>query len=224
MLISVCIPCGNRLEDLKQALPTVIAAAHNSPPVEIVVLDYNSQDGLSDYIQEVKTWTNAVYYRKYTGRDHYHMAHARNLAMLSGSGDYLINTCADVLMKPDYIQRLRPIVEIGYTWVRHEDRFVGIFCVARQEFIDAGGYDERFEFYGKEDKDILGRLERRGKSHVEIRAHLGLLPTLWPDKLKNYRLELTRSEASRRSKAIYLENIDNGVLVANEGNRWGQWV
>ena len=46
MLISLCLPCHNRTHDLKRVMPYLLGAANFSPPVEIVVIDYNSQDDL----------------------------------------------------------------------------------------------------------------------------------------------------------------------------------
>lgn len=225
MKISVCIPCMNRADDLKWAMPRLLAAASISPPIEVVVLDYNSQDRLADYMATVCSLVHNVsmIYRRYEGRDYYHMAHARNLAMLEGTGDYLLSFMADISMAPDYLQMLRGELERGIVWAHHSDRFVGVICVDRQEFVDAGGYDERFEFYGKEDKDLLARLHRRGASHIQIPDWLTLLPTPWPKKLENYRGGLGRRQMGKLSKAIYQENNERGVLVANEGKDWGSW-
>lgn len=215
----------NRTDDLRWVMPRLLAAASVSPPVEIVVLDYNSQDGLADYMAVVCSIVHgaSVLYWRYEGRDYYHMAHARNLAMKAGSGDYLLSFLADVSMSPDYIQALRQELEAGCVWAHHSDRFVGVICVARDEFVAAGGYDERFEFYGKEDKDLLARLHRRGAPHMQLPDRLTLLPTPWPKKLENYRGNLGRRQMGKRSKAIYAENNERGVLVANEGKEWGSW-
>ena len=213
----------NRTHDLRQVMPSLIAAANASWPVEIVVLDYNSQDDLAAYIETVDTKRADLTYARYTGRDYYHMAHARNLSVLASSGEYALISSADVGMHLDCIEGIRAKLGDGCIWVHHSDRFVGVICVERQEFIDAGGFDERFEFYGKEDKDLLARLKRRGASHAQVLDRLALIPTSWPEKLKNYRLPLSRREMGKRAKAIYYENIDRGVLVANWEQEWGQW-
>lgn len=228
-LISICIPCMGRAHDLKRTMPSLIAAAKVSPPVEIAVLDYNSGDDLYEYMREVAGVAHAtnevgIQITPFYDRDYYHMAHARNLSVLASTGEYAITLCADIIMEPDYLTIVRRELAKGRTWLHHSDRFVGVVCISRLEFVDAGGYDERFEFYGKEDKDLLARLKRRGAPHAQIPDRLSLIYTPWPEKLKNYRLPLTRRQASKRSKAIWQENIDNAVLVANEGKEWGQWA
>lgn len=228
MLISLCIPCGNRLHDLKRALPSWIGAANASPPVEITVLDYNSSDDLGAFIGAV--WRedrlsedNALLYYRYTGRDHYHLAHAYNLAVRASRGEYVTVMGADAVLEDDFIIEARRLIAEGYVWMRGP-RFKGILVCQRQEFVDAGGYDERFEFYGGEDKDLELRLRRRA-------AKFGLMPgglvralrTSNAAKVANYRLPLTKWEMMERGSKIRAQNVAAGVLVANEGRKWGQW-
>lgn len=229
MLISICIPCHGRTYDLRQSMPNLIKAANFSPPVEIVVLDYNSPDDLADYISQAMSVElvggSMLTYRKYTGRDYYHMAHARNLSVLASSGDWIVASCADLVPAESFFQVVRDTLrEDDYLWIRHPDRFVGVFLCRREEFIAAGGYDERFEFYGKEDKDIIARMERRAGNYTTLSSSLWTnIPTPREEKLKNYRLVLSRREVGRRSRMIWMENIENAVLVANEGKEWGMW-
>ena len=228
MRISVCIPCMNRTHDLRQAMPSLVAAANASPPVEIAVLDYNSQDDLGAFVLETQQGTEFVSrselsYRKYAGRNYYHMAHSRNLSVLASHGEYALISSADVLMQRDYLKVVRAELEKGYVWLHHSDRFVGVICVERQEFMDAGGFDERFEFYGKEDKDLFARLVRRGASHAQIPDLLSLIPTPWHEKLRNYRMSLSRQQMSKLSKATYQQNMREGILVANAGTEWARW-
>jgi len=100
--------------------------------------------------------------------------------------------------------------------------YVGIFTTRRDLLYAAGGLDERFEFYGREDKDLLLRLLRRGavQDTYDLDSMLDMIRTSWKRKLENYRLLLTREEAHARAKVIYDENIRNNVLVANEGIKW----
>ena len=74
-VISLCIPAHARTYDLKKTLPHLIAAVNASPPVEIVILDYNSPDDLEEYIGIIKETTqltdgNVISYVKYSRRDY----------------------------------------------------------------------------------------------------------------------------------------------------------
>lgn len=229
MLISLCAPCHNRTYDLKIALPTWIEAANFSPPAEIIVLNYNSPDDLEEYMEKMQSVHlaegNSLVHLKYTGRNYYHMAHARNLAVLSSSGEYFIGLSADSLMSKNSIKAIRKyIAEYNVTWMRIRKNF-GIIICKRDEFIDAGGYDERFEFYGPEDKDLGARLMRRGHQPISISIkYIGYILTPNSEKAKNYRLKISKREMSKILKPIYLENREKNILVANEGKEWGQWI
>ena len=126
MLISLCIPCRNRTYDLKRTMPYLLEAAKNSPPIEIVVIDYNSKDDLFQYMQSVfrmpKGDETSIIYRKYIGRDYYHMAHARNLSVLASSGEYFVIISADIWLESEFLNLARKIIEENnYNWLRGSD-------------------------------------------------------------------------------------------------------
>lgn len=219
----------NRTHDLRKAMPYLIEAANASPPVEIAVLDYSSRDRLADYLKSVQQTAGFRYgssatYRKFSGRDYYHLAHAYNLAVLTSSGEYIAVMGADAILAENYVVEARRLIADGCVWMRGR-HYKGIFVCARDEFVQAGGYDERFEFYGGEDKDLELRLQRRGEK-------FGLMPdklvytlrTGNAAKVKNYRLDLTKREMMQRGSRIRAENNANAVLIANEGKEWGQWT
>ena len=222
MIISLCIPCMNRTYDLKRAMPYTLVEADSSPPVEICVLDYNSQDDLRELIEFVKE-TRKISYWHYTGRDHYHIAHAYNLAVKLSVGEYFVIMGADAIIKNGYIEAIRELISKDCIWMRGRHK-KGIIACQRKEFINAGGYDERFEFYGGEDKDLEYRLRRRG-------GKFGLVPdgmvdtiiTPNKDKLVNYRVAMSKKEMILHNKAIRDQNNAEGILVANEGREWGKW-
>jgi hypothetical protein len=192
------------------------------------VLDYNSQDDLATYIQcaqkaGVLEEGTTLAYNKYAGRDYYHLAHAWNLAALLSTGEYIGIMGADALPKENYVAEARKLIADGAVWMRGP-HYKGILFCQRQEFIQSGGYDERFEMYGSEDRDFEARLTRRG-------SQFGLMPdgavrtvrTRNRDKVRNFRLKLSKREMILQNKAILRENNAARVLVANQGRKWGQW-
>lgn len=217
MLISLCIPIHNRLHDLKQTMPYLITAAQVSPPVEIAVLDYGSTDGLFEYIKSL----DCVTYHRYES-PYFHKAHAFNLAILASKGEYFVLLGADAYPHRDYIKVIRELISQDCIWMRANE-LRGIIACQRKEFINAGGYDERFEFYGPEDRDLDLRLKRRGgKFGLVPNGLMQVIPTSNEDKVKNFRLKLSRREMGKLMRPIYEENKANGVLVANQGMEWGQ--
>jgi hypothetical protein len=219
----------NRAYDLKEIMPSLINSANRSPPVEILVLDYNSTDDLAEFIGKTMSLTefnngSGISYYKYDKRDYYHMAHARNLACLAAKGKYIISYNTDMFMTPLYLHKVRDAIKEGYVWTFQKHIFVGVIGFMKEEFIKAGGFDERFEFYGKEDRDIIARFDRRGCRGKQLpHTLMDIIYTPSKEKVKNYRLKLSRHRMGKIAKKIYFENIENNVMVANEGEEWGKW-
>ena len=227
-LVSICIPAMNRTDDLRQIMPHLILAANASPPVEIVIVDYSSSDGLGEFVQHVQAsgmlnGGSLLTYSRYEGRDTYHMAHARNLSVKASHGDYVLISSSDIVITAAYLDAIRAQIAQGCVWTYPAQRYKGVICVRRDEFEAAGGFDERFEWYGKEDKDLHQRLLRRGAQAGTVTAALSVIPTPWEKKKRNYRGHPSRSEMHRATLEIYRENCAAGVLVANEGQEWGSW-
>lgn len=198
-------------------MPHLITAAKASPPVEIVILDYGSTDGLFEYVSGL----DCVTYHRYDS-PYFHKAHAFNLAILASKGEYFVLLGADAYPHRDYIKTIRELIAQGCIWMRANE-LCGIVACQREEFINAGGYDERFEFYGPEDRDLDLRLKRRGAKFGLVPSGLmSVIPTSNEDKVKNFRLKLSQRAMSRLMRPIYEENDRNYVLVANQGRSWGR--
>ena len=225
MKISLCVPCMDRTYDLKVSLPAMLKSCAESGPCEISLINYNSKDDLDDWIKTVIVPDNVeLTYRKYTGRDYYHMAHARNLSVLNSTGDYIIIGSADMVPHYDFVKTVRFMIEANdYVWMQDMEHKGFIVC-RRVEFISAGGYDERFEFYGPEDRDIALRLFRRGGKFGRIeRGHIDLIRTPKRNKYTNYRPGVSKEEMSRHGHEIAERNFIKYILEANQGTPWGQW-
>lgn len=227
MLISFCIPCMNRTYDLKKTMPYLIAVAKKSPPVEVVIVDYNSQDDLEEYITSIKQQEPdfLLTYRKYTGREMYHMAHARNLSVLAASGEYIVIFSTDLFPNEGFIPHVREVIaETGAEWLYTGLRFLGVIVIKKSEFMAAGGYDERFELYGPEDKELNARLARRGLKSVGYPENLlGIFDTPDNERVKNYRFKMKKRHMSAIMRPYYEQSISEGTLIANQGADWGKW-
>jgi glycosyltransferase involved in cell wall biosynthesis len=223
MLISLCTPVMNRTADLKRTMPYRIESAMNSLPVEFCILDYGSNDGLKDYLNELILPDEIVLkYARYQA-NHYRQAHAYNLAIMMSSGVYFCLMGADTYPNIEYFAYVRRWAEAGFIWME-EPRYKGAIACKFEEFVAAGGYDERFEFYGPEDRELADRLERRGLKKATLpRGCVGNFHTPDDVKMKNYRLKLTKEQASEMMRPYYVESVENGTLVANPKG-WGRWI
>lgn len=242
LIISLCIPCKGRTHVLRETMPSIIAAANFSAPCEIVVVDYDSQDGLKEYVDEIAASNmlcgNYIVYAKLENKRYYNSAHARNLCVMASSGEYIIQLSTEATPTLEFISYIRSrIWEEHPVWMCENSHtkwiygdYVGRFIVCRRdEFIAAGGYDERFSVYAPEDKDICLRLHRRGGKFEPFSSSLiGEIRTPDEEKIKYYDTTgynhkfMVRREMADRMKPIYDENIRSGVLVANPDG-WGKW-
>lgn len=113
--IYFCITCKGRLHHLKKTLPENLAKAATYPNAKFVVLDYDSQDGLEDWIranfmQEIKS--GRLIYAKHEPAQYFKMAHAKNMAhrvpaLVTDNKDYILcNLDADNSILPEYISWL----------------------------------------------------------------------------------------------------------------------
>jgi len=227
-MFSWTIPCHKRLPQLLQSLPGLVAAANADPPVEIVIVDYGDQPALEPELLPIlanlspENRALTVFYR---GRPYYHAGHARNLSIRASTGDYVIISSTEITPAVGYFRHLREqLAAANAKWLACDSRYVGVLVIDRLELIAAGGYDERFEFYGGDDKDLRERLRRRRlpEGYYCGEDWLTMTRTYNADKVRNYRLPLTKTAMMMAGSAIFKENREQGVLVANEGLDWGK--
>jgi hypothetical protein len=215
----------NRTDDLRKVIPLRLEAAKASLPVEFVILNYGATKDLRDYVlDELLPLCNRagvlLTYREHIA-EHYHQAHAYNLAALSAAGEYICIMGADTYPSMEYLPTVRKLIADGCRWIE-DKRYKGAVCVKRMDFIAIGGYDERFEFYGPEDRDLAVRLMRWGIRKGTVNNMLGNNFTPDDVKVANYRVKGTKQELSKQMRPIFDENVRNDVVVVNQGG-WGQW-
>ncbi len=229
MLLSYCFTCHKRTDDLLAVMPSVVVAANQSPPVEIIIVDYGNQEPLEPLLEQFHDQLksgNTIHIKTYRKRNYYHMGHARNLSLRAATGEYVIISASDVIPKPNFFSTVREcLAQTGAVFLRSKTTgYVGLLTCRRDVMMELGGYDERFEFYGPEDKDFLHRLERRGAQlgYYDLDAIIGMIRTSDQDKTANYRLMLSKGEMSERGRAILLENDTRGRITVNEDRPWGE--
>lgn len=182
--ISFCIVCMNRLHQLRDTLITNISDNEYYQELEFLVLDYNSQDGMEEWVKEnmMEYIINGkmVYY-KTTEPETFNHSHSKNLAFNLATGEVVCNINADhytgkgfaayvnnafinddniVLTPLDFHKtkkRHRPPKDVG-----------GKVCVKKSDFLRIRGFDERMNRYGFEDWDFVNRLELMGIKRLLI--------------------------------------------------------
>jgi hypothetical protein len=225
--ISLCTTCMGRLHDLRRTLPKNIEDNRDYPHLEFVILDYNSGDGLEDWMRRNMMGHiesgRVVYYRT-TEPEYYSMSHSRNVAFLAAGGEIVNNVDADNWTNPGfaaYLNRLANECPRNAIFAKCKRLLHGRIGFFKDEWIALGGYDERLCGYGHDDKDLLCRAWLSGFTLMWYGgAYVSRIRT--PRAVKGARMENTNWKETEKSNAATSErNLRRGRYRANDGVRWG---
>jgi hypothetical protein len=182
MTVAFCTTVKGRLQHLQVTLPTNLA--DNPGDAKFIVLDYNSPDGLLDYLKanhqkDIDSGKLVVY--SFTEPGPFKMAHAKNIAHRLGileGAEILCNLDADNFTGPGFEYYIEDMFESQdvYLWakmIQHgPDKLTrgitGRIVVSKTAFLNAGGYDEKYNIWSPDDKDFNIRLKRMGYHPLEI--------------------------------------------------------
>lgn len=181
MNIVFCTTVKNRTFHLSETLPQNLV---DNPRSKFVVLNYSTQDDLLDYLfsfhkSEIESGRLTVY--SHLNQPVFRMGHAKSMAMRCGmleGADILVTLDADnftgqrfedfiggKFSREENIFLCPRVVALGTAQVRIAPRGVaGRLAVRVQDFIKAGGYDEKYDTWRGEDVDLVARLRRMGYS------------------------------------------------------------
>ena len=97
-MISLCTVCMNRLHHIKKTLPQNIEDNAAYPDLEFILLDYNSTDGLEEWVKnnmQEYIISGRLKYYKTSEPVFFDRSHSRNLMFKLAAGDILCNIDAD---------------------------------------------------------------------------------------------------------------------------------
>ena len=225
--IAFCTTCKNRTPHLKQTLPKNIADNSDYDNCIFVVVNYNTQDDMMEYLnrehsRDIKSGKLIVY--SALDVDKFKMAHAKNLSHRLGileGADILVNVDADNFTEFGFATYIaNQYKEHGnnlYMWskmVKGEmpRGISGRIVVHKHAFINVGGYDEKYESWDRDDKDFNERLGRIGYKSIEVDPKF-LNGVRHNDKLrfKEY------PEAALKTFDYIDDNIENKNTIVNYG-------
>ena len=187
--ISFVSTCKGRLFHLRKTLPQNIKDNADYPNVEFVVLDYNSEDGLQEWIFEnfqADIESGRLKYVHYPEPKHFHMAHAKNLGHRVSTGDVICTIDADNYTGKGFAAYLnkqftarKGIYCRAAKHIRRELPDTGLggrIALRRSDFLTIGGYNEEMGLWGPDDTDVAKRLQNIGLQEIEIpRRYLGCI-------------------------------------------------
>ncbi len=237
--ISLCTTSRNRLHHVRETLPQNIADNRDYPNLEFVLLDYNSSDGLGDWVRREfgdEIASGRLSYYLAPQPTHFHATHSRNMSIRLARGDIVSVVDADNYTGRGFAAYLADRVEPdnfligcrmeGDTFMLADDEgCVGRYALHKSTFLDVGGMDEAHVGWGYDDMDLFCRLMARGYRCQSIEPRYArCIPHDDVERSKELRYrELGRDKAGgdgsvwvnkRRSQA----NIEAGRLVLNDGN------
>ncbi len=234
--ISFCTTCMNRLYDLKETLPKNIKNNEEYPNLEFIVLDYNSKDGLEQWMKNnmmEHIESGRVSYYRTDQPKYFSMAHSRNIAYKVANGEIVNNLDADNYTVKNteepmaepwafYLNRMANERSRKTIFAKGKRGMHGRIGFFKDEFIEElGGYDESLLGYGHDDHDLAQRAWALnysmywwgGKYFSRIKTS---------GKEKNENMERHWKETEDENKLKSNKNIKAGIFKANKGKHWGK--
>lgn len=232
--ISLCTTVMNRLSDLQETLP-INLAWEQYPNIEFVILDYNSRDGLGDWIKREYVElveSGRMVYARTEEPEFFSMTHSRNLAFKIASGDICINVDADNFLydrahPPDctygeFISRCAAEQPERAIFAKGKRMCRGRMGFYKKEFVELlGGYDEDITGYGHDEIDLMHRAWGLGFTLMYSGGrYIDRLRTSTEKRNANLKEHWKSSE--KKNKLLSAQNLQNGKFKANTGRSWGQ--
>lgn len=207
----------NRLHHLERTLPANLES-NTHPFTRFLVLDYNSNDGLRDYIlttfpDELKSGRLAYY--RYNDARYFSHSHSRNMAVKLSDSEFVCNVDADNYSGNGFdrylLEQFAAHSHVVISALSNDEQNYGAFgrmATRREHFMEVGGYDETFEGYGFEDYDLVCRLERSGLTKETINDPR-FLKGLHHDNAERVSCEWTKDQL----KVLYRQQVTDNMQV-----------
>ena len=166
--IAFCITCMNRLKHIRETLIRNITDNFLPDEVEFVLLDYNSTDGLEDWVMTLNEYINSgilIYYRT-KEPEIYNRSHSRNMAFRLSDAEIYCNLDADNFLgrgfAMDMVNQFKNDKDIFYTSDYRSLDMFGRICLRTEDYIKVRGYNEILSGWGSEDVEFISRLKDTG--------------------------------------------------------------
>jgi predicted glycosyltransferase involved in capsule biosynthesis len=197
--ISFYTTCMGRLKHVKRTLPKNIEENKDYDNCEFIILDYNSPDGLANWITgNLKKYLDSGRVKLYSTKEPLYFTHnhAKNMAAKQCTGDILCGIDADnfTALGPDDWGLAK---RLNYLFHKHEKEKIfvraygwddrelawsssstyryysssGKIAVRKKDFMEAGGYNENLKGHYFDEEELWKRIkECFGFRHIKLDA------------------------------------------------------
>ena len=223
VLLSYCISIMNRLHQIKETLRVNIDNSTDNS--EFVIVDFNSNDGLKDYIYnnfQDEILNNKLKYIFTDKVKYWHASICKNTTHMHAKGKYLVNLDCDNFIgnKGDEL-----ILNI---FSENEDNIIisqtnnivssgngGRISISKDNFIKLGGYDESFYPMGYQDYDLIERAKKFGLKYINVNKNNNAIFNSKNESIKNIGIKMDYNKMNNINKLLSKVNIDNNNLKVN---------
>lgn len=232
--ISFCVTCMDRLYDLEKTLPFNLENNKEYSNLEFVILDYNSKDGLEEWMKKNMMEyieSGKVSYYRTIEPTYFSMSHSRNIAFKVATGEIVNNLDADNYTISNkykvkecwasFLNRIANECSEKVVFAKGKQLLRGRVGFYKKEFIELGGYDENLEGYGYDDRDLVTRAQHLGFVLYTFGGqYVERIKTSRKEKGKNMKRSWRETEMENKIKS--LRNIIEKKYIANLGKHWGK--
>ncbi len=231
--ISICTNSMNRLHDLMVTLPVNIYHNRNYPNVEFVLLNYNSQDKMDEWVRDyMMPYIEAgiLIYVHTTEPSFYRPAHSRNVSFKVATGDIVTNVDADNFTGPGFAEMLNLLAQLRPERAAFSAEKIlmhGRIGFYKKEWLKLGGYDEDLVGYSWEDYNLLFRAMAAG-FRLMWWGHWG---SRFTDRIFTFREDKVRYMECKHqvftefvNERFTLRKLDRREFLANQGREWGKAI
>ena len=223
---------------MRETLPQNLNNNDDYPEAEFVLLDYNSSDGLEDWVRsELGDYLDSgrLRYCRTECSEYFRPGHSRNLSFRLAKGELITNVDTDNLMWDGFLRRLNQCASVADQgllivpesfMLPNSNRLLlkGRFTLYRKDIEMLRGFDEELdEGFSYDDVNFVLRaiMARFRIVRFEDRFVRGRIPTSDEDRHKNMPVGRTFAEMKIINEDITRRRLGRGIISVNP-NGWGE--
>lgn len=226
MDLSFCITCMNRTKYLKKTLLKNLKFNSNSK-IEFVLVDFNSTDGLNNYIKKNKEFEKYIINKQlkyffYENLKYWHASIAKNIAHKFATGKILVNLDCDNFIGENGGDFILNIFKENNNIILSQSKEIfgsgtaGRISISKDNFEKLGGYNESFFPVGYQDTDIIERAKRINLKHINISKNNDSIKNSKDESIINCNTNIDYFTMENCNRLISKINLDNNELIANK--------